>query len=451
MSTPYERLIKPVPQRSREHEKPPQQPAVTTATVAKKMMRRPVRIEKPQLPFSVRPRFRFEVPPPPMDPKMLLGTLSTAAYAKPHFSDMERDFRPNAIPLDPTHGLRANLVDTQLYKAPAKLEPDDIVLLNKIMKGRSGGEPLNARNATRDKMRDPGMPPPPRKPEPTNVPWMRRMAYDEYDTTTAHKNMHAVELAAKLHEIKRQKEARSEKSRRERLLKSFKPPSRNMKHPGRKLGNVRPINAAPIYPDVLNLMRELIAIEVDKDECLTVPKRVKNDPEAADQSILTTATVSVAERRTNQREKKFVACYTPTLKSVHKRKRVKEEEGDDDQNSKKIYFGDKEDYQWVGEYAIREGVFEDQRVTGIPGRSCIGITEHVTAGGKARVVTASRIGTTWKLSRRAQSTSARLGKNGLRIMNDEQDDLNEEVLESLLSGENTKRRRTKSEPKREPR
>lgn len=383
---------------------------------------------------------------------MLLGTLSTAAYAEPHFSDLERDFRPSAIPSNPTHGLRANLVDTQLYKAPVKLESDDIALLDMIMKGRSGGEPLNARNTTRDKMRDPRMPPPPRKPEPTNVPWMRRMAYDEYDTTTAHKNMHAVELAAKMREINRQKEAQSDKHRRDRLLKSFKPPSRNMKHPGRKIGNVRPVNAAPIYPDVLNLMRELIAIEVDKDEVLTVPKRVKKDPEAADESILTTATVSVAERRANQREKKFVACYTPTLKTLRKRKRVKEEEeGDGDQMSKKMHFGDKEDYQWVGEYAIREGVFEDQRVTGIPGRSCFGVTEHFIAGGKARVVTASRIGTTWKLSRRAQSGRARLGKNGLRITKDEQDDINEEVLESLLSGENLKRRRVKSEVKREPR
>ncbi|CAN8070870.1 unnamed protein product [Agarophyton chilense] len=437
MSTPYEKLIRPASQQSggRERTVPPAQ----SASAAKKMLKRPARIEKPQLPFNVRARFRFDVPPPPMDPKMLLGTLSTASYAEPHFSQLERDFRPSAIPSNPTHGLRVNLVDTQLYKEPARLNAEDISLLETVMKGRSGGDLLNSRNSAPNKMRNPGMPPPPRKPETTNAPWMRRMAYDEYDRT-AHKNVHAVDLAAEMQEINRKKEERFEKSRSERLLKSFKAPSRNMKHPGRKTGNVKPVSAAPIYPDFLHMLRELVCVEVDKDEVLTVSQRAKNDLEAAEESLRTTATVSVAERGANRGTQKFVASYTPTLKTLQKRKRMTEEkESDGGQKRNKVCFSEKEDYQWVGEYSIREGKFEDPRVSGIYGRSCFAITEHTMPGGKARVVTAARVGTMWKLSRRPQTTGTKLGKNGLRItLQPDLDETNDGHLKSLLTGAKAK-------------
>ncbi|KAI0563601.1 RNA polymerase II associated factor Paf1 [Gracilaria domingensis] len=439
MSTPYEKLIRPVSQPSRERPRVP--PPAQSATAAKKMLRRPARIEKPNLAFSVRPRFRFDVPPPPMDPKMLLGTLSTASYAEPHFSDLERNFRPSAIPSNPTHGLRVNLVDTQLYKEPARLTGDDISLLETIMKGRSGGGLLNPRTGAPDNMRNPGMPPPPRKPETTTAPWMRRMAYDEYDRT-AHKNVHAVDLAAKMQEMNRQKEAKFEKSRRERLMKSFKGPSRNMRHPGRKMGNIRAVSAAPIYPDFLHMLQEFVSVEVDKDEVLTVPQRLKNNPEGAEESLRTTATVSVAERSRSRGAQKFVACYTPTLKTLEKRKRKQDEtEADAGPSKKKVCFGEKEDYQWIGEYSIREGKFEDPRVSGIQGRSCFAISEHAVSGGTARVVTAARVGTIWKLSRRPQTNGVKLGKNGLRIsLQPELDETNDGHIESILSGSSVKRR-----------
>lgn len=448
MATPYERLIKPAVQSASHNERPLPHPS---KTAAKKMMRKPVRIEKPQLPFSVRPRFRFDLQPPPMDPKMLLGTLSASSYVKPHFSDLERHYRPTAIPSDPTYGLRANLVDTPLYKTAAELNPDDVQLLDLVMRGRSSGDQLSSHRASGDKRRTSGILSPPRKPEPTNASWMRRMAYDEYDTST-HKNMDAIEIANKMRERNDRKQALSEKSRREKLLKSFKPPSRNIKHPGRKVQNIRPVNAAPIFPDILLLARDLIAIEVDNQDVLTVTKRCKKDPEAAEQSLQTTATVSVAERTAYESRKKFVACYTPTMETIRKRRRTKEqneeEEEEEAPKSKKIYLGEEEDYQWTGEYVIREGKFEDSRISGTPARSCIGITEHFVEGGNGKVVTASRIGTTWKFSRIPHTNNVRLGKDGLKIIREDQEEREDEMLESILSGNGMKKNRARVEPKK---
>lgn len=434
MSNPYEQLIK-------QSARPLRHEALKPAPNAPKRLAQLVKkkpVPKPPLRFNIRPRFRFDLPSPPLDPKMLLGCLSTSSYANPYFSELEQNFRPVAIPSDPTHGLHANLVETSIYQTPANLTTDDDVLVQSIMSGRSGRGLLNGASGHQASQSLSSQ----AVPKSTDIeysPWMRRMGYDEYthrDSSSGRQSLHTKDAAAKRRMSESMNDPKVQDRRRRLIIRSFEDVHRNLKHPDRsKAGKLKPVSIAPILPDLSLLGEELIAYGIDKDEVLTLAKRKKEDPKAFDEAIRTTATVSVAERQRGQADKKYVACYTPSDKTLMKRKRKREEDGEDERESKKIHLVDNEAYQWVGEYSIREGSLGDGGRSGKPSRACFAAMEHVADDGKSRVVCLSRIGTSWKLARRPQTErQTQLGKEGLKIRRSATTRRNKNDLKELLSG-----------------
>lgn len=446
MSNPYERLLVSKPPRPSENtarQSQPSKDARPAAPVSKPLSQPSKRrqVEKPlNLRYAVRPRFRFDIPDPPMDPKMLLGKLSTASYAKPFLSSLERDFRIPAIPSDPTFGIHANLVDTSMYSSPANLNLEDGALLHSVMTGRKGGNVLDKSDASRSGQKsashissDPSAP---------VAPWMRRMSYDEYiarDSAVPRQSLFLKDAAAKKRVQEKISAPEVQKRRMRNLLQSFETVTNNMKHPDRRKQHLRPVSVSPILPDFSNFGEEFIALEFDKDELLTVPARAKNDPEAMEESIQSTATISVAESLVSGQERKYAVVYTPTIGTLTKRKRKREElkEGDgDESNTKKIHFAEDETYRWVGEYSIREGRFGERGGKRGLSRSCFAVTEYSKKDSKKSVACLSTIGTTWKLRTRTQADApSMLGKEGLSIRRDSRNaNGDEDARYAILSG-----------------
>lgn len=433
MSNPYERLIE-----------PPRQPAPAPPrqeqSFVKKLAAAPKqrRIEKPFVRFNVRPRFRFDLPDPPMDPKMLLGTLSSASYANPYVSEMERDSHPAAVPSDVTYGLHANWVDTSMYKVPAVLSMGDDMLLDSIMQNRPKGNLLKPSSGNRHASRRGKNPLSSRQPDSSSAPWMRRMAYDEYETNAGRLSMRRNESFGKLKRDVNVNETELIERKRRAMRQSFKPVKGKWKHPDRRKQHLRPVKITPVHPDFRGLVQEIIAMEFDKDDQLTLAERIRKDPEAAQESIGSTATISVAERhrKHGEQEKKFIACYTPTSRTLTKRKRKKEaaEENGANETGKKIHFLDDEKYEWNGEYSIRERKYADVGPNAKPARSCVKLVFHNAPGGKSSIATCTRVGTIWKLARRAQVGDDRLGKDGLNIAREEgTNGFEDETLRNILA------------------
>lgn len=372
-----------------------------------------------------------------MDPKMLLGRLSTASYAEPFVSEMERDFRPTAVPADPSHGLRANLA-TGLPRryAPHRLSIDDDALLQSVTSARSSsdkhtsdGTGLLRRTVT------PGLPPSARPVQSSIVssaPWMRRMGYDEYLTqktvrpssSSANRGNTPVKS-----EVDFLSDPKFQERRRNQLLATFGGARKKPTYPDIRKGHLTPVRISPVYLDFASLLSNFISVEFDLDETLTLESRAKDDPTAAKESIQSMATISVAEpvdadRDRDELPKKFIACYTPTDHTLEQRKRKRNDAGDsgevgseddDAKRSKRTHLLENEVYQWFGEYSIREGKYDG----GVMSRSCFAANEAVSEDGAKKVVFLTRIGTSWKLARRPMLENIqRLGKEGLEIKRD---------------------------------
>lgn len=349
-----------------------------------------------------------------MDPKMLLGTLSTASYAKAHISTLERNARAVAVPADPSFALRANLVEGSLYSQQANLTVDDDALLLSVVAGRPGhfatpGDGLR-RSSQKAVTTNPAS-------ASTTAPWMRRMSYDEYSGSTMAKRQTLTPLkqdVAMRRAQQRQNDPKIKERKQRALMQSFDAARRRpIQHPDLRKSHLKPVSIAPIFPDFANLGEDFIALEFEKDTLLTHSDRVQNDPELAEDAIRTTATISVAEGTSG---KKHIACYTPTERTLQKRKRVKEDEdgpSPSEKEKKMVRFVKDEEYDWVQEYAIREGQFGTDGTDG-PSRSCYAVTEYVSEDSQTRIACFSRIATSWKLSRRP-GTMPRLGKPSLKM------------------------------------
>lgn len=472
MSFPYEKLIRSAPTRpvSRSSAETPSAsgtrtpldvgPSTPTLAQANAKKLASAKKMKPNLPFFVRPRFRFELPDPPMDPKMLLGRLSTVSYAEPFLSEMEHDFRPTAVPADPSYGLRANLT-TGLPRrsAPHRLSIDDDALLQSVTSARGSsdkhtpdGTGLLRRTVT------PGLPSSARPVQSSIVsaaPWMRRMGYDEYLTQ---KTVRPTSSSAKRGKTPVKSEAellsdpKFKERRRNQILSTFGGARKKPVYPDMRKGHLTPVRVTPIFPDFASLLSNFIAVEFDHDETLTLESRAKNEDAAAKESIQTMATISVAEpvnvdRDREEPPKKFIACYTPTDHTLEQRKRKRSEDGDeaegsDDNHSKrptKFHLLEDEVYEWFGEYSIREGKYDG----GVMSRSCFAANEAVSEDGDKKVVFLTRIGTTWKLARRPVLEHVlRLGKEGLEIKrnftSNDIDDKVDYLRRNLLSGAKAK-------------
>lgn len=433
MATPYERVIQKAAPPSVRPSQPPRSAATSSDRVLSKVVRKKP-IPRPQIRFNLRPRFRFDFPEPPMDPKMLLGRLSTESYAQPYIADIEREFKPGAVPSDPNYGLRVNLVESSMYKPLKNISIDDDALLESVMAGRPG-DPRRGSSTL-------GSAPAPRQSSTPAAPWMRRMSYDEYFSRSAVPTRASLTSPNANTSSKKAKPQLSKAELNNRLrrehLQTFAEARRLPEFPEYKRPQPRPVKVASVLPDLFSLGENFIAFEFDQDELLTFERRQKKDPKGADESIRSLATVSVAEREPTT-QKKYIACYTPSDRTLTKRRRSaqepEEEEDKDSKKPKKISFQEEETYEWIGEYSIREGQIGEKKQKGKPSRSCFALTEVSSANGKKHVASLQRIGKSWKLSKRPGMLQP-LGKEGLRILRDESPrEIDNEMKKTILTGE----------------
>lgn len=433
MSNPYEQIL----QSAAPPRPKPKPPQVQSAVLSKATKKKP--ITKPIVRFCLRPRYRFDLPDPPMDPKMLLGQLSTTSYSKPYISSLEKEFRAPAIPADPTHGLHANLVESTLYTRPANLSVDDDALLLSVMSGRPGytgpkGSPDGSRRASLKAANG--------RPAPTTTtPWMRRMGYDEYLGGSS--AMQRRKLLVKDHQAAAEKLANERKNdpkmiqrRRRQMLQSFELARRQPVHPDRRKAHLKPVNIAPILPDFSRLGQNFVVLEFDKDEHLTVRERQQNDTDAADESVRSLASLLVRNPKYPNDARKLIACYTPSDETLTKRKRRREENDGptaDEKERKKVHFVQEEMYEWIGEFSVRERQLGSSGGKGVPSRSSYAVTEYTREDSKSRVAMLSRIPTIWQLSRRP-GLDEHFGKPDLKIRRDGTQPTDDEDNQDIVAG-----------------
>lgn len=382
-----------------------------------------------------------------MDPKMLLGRLSTASYSRPVYSDLEKDFRPPAIPADPKYGLRPNLVENALYRKSNELSMDDNALLFSVMAGRPGytGSRTGPDSVRRGSQKI-GVRPPQQKPTTTN-PFLRAMSYDEYQgSSSVTRHM----LSAKDDEDKAAKLANDMKHdpklrerRRRAMLHSFEAARQRPRHPDRRKAHLKPVHVAPVLPDFETLGQAFVAIEFDKDDNLTHLERQREESEATDESERTFTVIPVGKSDLNDRQ--IIACYTPSGHTIARRKHLREEEDPNaDRDLKKIRYDDEETYDWIAEYAVRETkIGNGYQSRSTLARSCFAAVEYTKADNpRVGVVLFSRIDATWKLSKRP-GTIEKFGKPGLKLQRDRQMQPDEDFQRDLIAG----RIGTEKEPK----
>lgn len=417
MSNPYERILgtrpkRPTPQPSRDVR--PSQSSVLSRVAKKKAL------EKPVIRFQVRPRYRFDLPDPPMHPKMMLTSLSTSSYSKPVISEMELNFKPSAIPADPTYGLNANLVDYDAYSQKAKLLPSDETLLSTILMerpGYSGARPMDInRRITTGASAFP--PPPPRRPDTATVPWMRRMSYDEYQggnrtlTRAQREDKEEKRISGRMAKARKISPAMLKERRRRMLLQTFNTASKIPVHPDPRKSGLRPSMIIPVFLDFRQLGEKFVLMESDKDEKIET-NGLDNSPEDQDESERSTVALVVGEGD----GKKNIACYKPSKKTMELRKRKRTQEdaaSTDGKESKKIKFVDEEIYQKTVEYSARVGEFGKPQPGRSITRSSYAFNMHVNKDSTNRVVTMSKLAAGWKLIKRP-STLPALGADCIAV------------------------------------
>lgn len=384
-SNPYEAIVNGSSRRAEKRPNP--QSSVLARAGKRRQMRRPHNR------LAVRHRYQFEMPPPTMDPKMLLGDMSMAAYNAPHLTSLELDARPLTAPGDPLFGLRVDLVGARAPADLPSMSVSDQALLIEIEQDRPAGAGAG----------------PQKRETPAQAPasWMRRMSYDEYTakSSTAARPLVNVNtkgkqpltsLSSKRTE-KKQKLKPAGATAARSVERSFFLANKMPKHPDKRKQNLRPISVVPVFPDFLSAGAELIAAEFEKNASVTHEAR-EGDEDMLKRSKQALATISLADG-----DSKFLACFTPTdetLETIAEDEKVVAPTGE-----KELM------YEWVEEYSIREAARKKDSPT--EQRGCFALSVHEGSNGK-RVAILGRVGTNWKLSRR-DADLPRLGKSHMRL------------------------------------
>lgn len=222
-----------------------------------------------------------------------------------------------------------------------------------------------------------------------------------------------VEAAEKLAN-QRKNDPKAREKRRRAMLQSFDEARKLPVHPDKRKAALRPLSITPVLPDFEQLGEIFTVLEFDKDDNLATEERLREEGDAADESVRTLTTLVVGNETDM---KKHIACYTPTNKTLGQRKRQKERDGEDDDTetqSKKLHFAEEETYRWLSEFSVRIGRYGSQIEDGVPSRSCYALMEHVSEDSMTRVAVLARVGTGWKLSKRPGTMPA-LGEKGIMI------------------------------------
>jgi Paf1 len=295
--------------------------------VLSRVAKRP-QIPKPPVKFSMAPRYRFALPDPPTDLKMLRGSLETTAAPASVVHKLELDAKKLLMPLHPAFSLQADLVLPAQYAPRTEsdhVSPEDQIILSQAepvglaadaSKTPGGKGNVGSTTGLATSGRKPGSAPrlPPSAPanrakQATAFPWMRRMAYDEYasGTTTVRQNSLAGN-SSKDAKADRDKLDRAALQQKQDAINSFQRANRkDIKHPNKAKSHLTVSSIVSVFPDVNDVHTELISMQFDRVAPMDNVPRFAGKTELSEQAFQSAVTVSVADA-TN---KKFLACYVP--------------------------------------------------------------------------------------------------------------------------------------------
>lgn len=302
------------------------------------------KLKRPPVKFSMAPRYRFALPDPPTDLKMLRGAPQPSADPATRTSKLELDAKKAITPLLPSYGLRADLVVPEQY-APRtekmELLPEDRVVLSSI-EPQTGlavapKEAAGSRHA---------LPPPKKAKAASAFPWMRRMGYDEYFSGTS-----VVRKETKgQHDVSARK---LEQQRRRERLETFAKAKKPIVHPDKSKSHLRVKSVVPVFRDLNDIHTELVTMQFDRQAPLhAVARFAGSDSENPDEAFKSAVTIAMKD----DENRHFLSCFVPDKECLADR--AKRDDGAHDET---------EYYERQREFALRETGSGAQQATGSSG------------------------------------------------------------------------------------
>jgi hypothetical protein len=321
-------------------------------------------ISKPPVKVFLAPRYRFAIPEPPTDLKMLRGQLESSKSAASQSHKLELDAKKVALVLHPSFSLLTDLVMPAQYAhrtSEAPLSADDQVVLESV-DARSTIKPATsmAQLGTRSAQKGSGtalgasnsyaiggnrvpIPPPNRSKQTTAHPWMRRMSYDEYFSgSTTHDPRRQAALLSADATVQDAKKQTFVASRKKDAIESFEKANiRSLRHPDKAKANLKVVHIAPVFRDVSDSCNEWVSMQFDRMGPMDKLPRFEHSEGLGEKAFQSAVTISVADSE----NKKFLSCYVPDDETLESKK----EDGVDDLPT--------ESHERVREFAIREAGF----------------------------------------------------------------------------------------------
>jgi hypothetical protein len=388
---------------------PPKKPDKPRDEVLSRVQKR-AQVAKPPVKFSMAPRYRFALPDPPTDLKMLRGTLQPTADAAMRTTKLELDAKKVAVPLHPSFGLRADLVVPAQYahRAPGmEISPEDQIVLAAIQpRVGAGGTPKDTSGSGRR-----ALPPPKRAKATAAFPWMRRMSYDEYASGTGATDRRstgggtATSVTADAMRAKKLEDQR----RRERVGTFFKANAApaSIRHPDRAKRHLTVASVVPVFRDLDDCHADLISMQFDMMAPLESTPRFAGKRERGEEAFKSAISISLSD----DKNKKFVSCFVPDERSLNEIGRA---------DAAVPRAGD-EYHELLREYSIRVAGVATQRQelpAGSPRTRTKGTFVMTSVGeGESAVVGLSDIPNAWLLAPRA-ATLTPLARPALELRRD---------------------------------
>lgn len=280
-------------------------------TVLSRVQKR-AQVSKPPVRFSMTPRYRFALPDPPADLKMLRGPLAPdGAAAARAASRLELDARKALVPADPSFGLRPDLVAPAHYAHrgdAAELLPEDQIALAAVQPAAARKSVPGSAGASRLAL------PPKRAKAETAFPWMRRMSYDEYAPEHRGGDRKVATAAAGASVTAMKVKAAQEQLRKERVRafdRANVPPAQ-IRHPDQSKRALRAVSSVPVFPDMTDWNTDLISMQFDRQPPLEGASRFATDPARGEAALRAAVSISVSD----DADKKFVSVFAPDEQSL---------------------------------------------------------------------------------------------------------------------------------------
>lgn len=309
---------------ARKRQVPPKQPpreapqSAPRDGVLSRVAKRPT-VSKPQVKLSLAPRYRFALPDPPADLKMLFGPLMATSAPAQRTHKLELNAKVNLIPLHPCHGLHMDLVQPMQQDAKRAGEhvsvEDRAALLSVDMGAAQQQGTGHGRDAASNGLTGPdrgalsgsrlqGGPNAQLKQAPA-FPWMRRMSYDEYFSGT---NRNAQSKADSRVESEGSRKLRTKKLEEERLrqaIESFDKVRRpNIKHPDKLRANLTVKSVQPVFPHPPISGDSWVSLQFDK---MAAMETMKN-------GVAFKNCASVIGE--DDEKKRYMSCYVPNDRTI---------------------------------------------------------------------------------------------------------------------------------------